>query len=407
MFKKLNNLLFLLVGMCLFFIILPHGQALAASNTPPKAGFTISPTGSAVTDQVPISFPSTATDPNGETLSYKYYYQASGSSTWTRFSTSSKPSKQFSMGPYVIKQVVTDSSGLSNSSTHNLYVYGAVKSGFSISPTGRSVTDAVPISFPSTATDPDGKILSYKYYYQKSGSSTWTEFSSSSNPSSQLSSGQYVIKQVVTNSDGVSSSSTHNLYVYGVVPKSGFKISPTDSAVIDSIKISFPSIATDPNGSSLSYKYYYQKSGSSTWTEFSTSSTPGEQLPMGDYVIKQVVTNSDGFSDSATHNLHVFKSNPPISGFKISPIGSSVTDDVKISFPSIATDPNGGNLSYKYYYQKFGSPTWTEFSTSSNPGKQLPMGQYVIKQVVTNSAGLSSSSTHNLHVFGAVKLALI
>ena len=81
------------------------------TNKAPIAGFTIQPNPIFEGDTVTIK--STATDPDGDILTYQYWIQTPGSSSWTPISTNKNWSKVCTtLGTYDVKQRVTDPSGL-------------------------------------------------------------------------------------------------------------------------------------------------------------------------------------------------------------------------------------------------------------------------------------------------------
>uniref|UniRef100_UPI00191D40DC hypothetical protein n=1 Tax=Aeromonas sp. Ne-1 TaxID=1675689 RepID=UPI00191D40DC len=62
------------------------------SNRNPVADFTYSPT-SSIYNNTTITFTDKSSDPDGDTLTYKWEYQEPSSTTWTQFSTEKNPTK--------------------------------------------------------------------------------------------------------------------------------------------------------------------------------------------------------------------------------------------------------------------------------------------------------------------------
>uniref|UniRef100_UPI00191EBAF0 PKD domain-containing protein n=1 Tax=Aeromonas sp. Ne-1 TaxID=1675689 RepID=UPI00191EBAF0 len=66
-------------------------EPITVGNRPPKADFSFSP--STIYIDTTVTFTDKSSDPDGDTLTYKWEYQEPNSTTWTQFSTEKNPTK--------------------------------------------------------------------------------------------------------------------------------------------------------------------------------------------------------------------------------------------------------------------------------------------------------------------------
>lgn len=253
-----------------------------------------------------------------------------------------------------------------------------------------------PVHITSTAYDPDGNPLTYQYSYEYQGTSTWTQFSTGSNPTYTFpKNGTYTILQTVTDSNGGTSSTTRTVTVVDLPPKAGFTATPNPTNRITTVK--FTNKASDPENDALQYQYFIRIKGTSSWTQISTSSNPSYKFPkVTTYEVMQKVTDAYGKSDSAIVDV-VVNDLAPTAAFTANP--NPTNRLTTVSFSNQSADPEGDALGYKWYYQKSGTSSWTQFSTSRNTSYKFPsVATYTIKLVVTDSFGESTSVSHNIIV---------
>jgi PKD repeat protein len=166
-------------------------------NPPPMpltAAFTATQTTCACSWKVTFNDIST-----GSPTSRTWAYQKVGATTWTTFGSGTKtPTLSFSTSAsYNIKLEVKNAAGNSNTLIKTI-TPGNLKAGFSASTT-RGI---IPLTVTFTDTSV-GMPTSWKWEYQKKGTTTWTTFASGTgaqNPSfSPTTSGKYSIRLTVTN----------------------------------------------------------------------------------------------------------------------------------------------------------------------------------------------------------------
>ncbi|OAH58662.1 hypothetical protein AWH48_16830 [Domibacillus aminovorans] len=181
-------------------------------NKPPVAVF--EPIPSVITVGQDILFKNLSWDPNGDPLTAQWAIKKKGEpdSAYTALSTDYEPTKNFTaQGEYTVRLIVRDPSNETDSTTRDISVMAnntKPNAGFTY-PNPVYIGDTIQIE--STATDPDGDLLSYTYEIEKQNGDTVTiqsgdlEMDSNGNvmlPADQFPSdlGKWIITQTV--SDG-------------------------------------------------------------------------------------------------------------------------------------------------------------------------------------------------------------
>ncbi|MBR3108465.1 MAG: immunoglobulin domain-containing protein, partial [Clostridia bacterium] len=241
--------------------------------------------------------------------------------------------------------------------------------------------------------------LSYQWNYQKPGETTWNAVSNNGT-SATLSvtaaahHNGYKYRVKVSNSAGSVWSNTVTLTVNS---KPVITTQPVDKAVNEGETATFKVVAT---GSGLSYQWYYQKPGESTWNTVSSNGTSATlsvtaAARHNGYKYRVKVSNSKGYVWSNTVTLTV-TSKPVITE---QPSDLSVIVGAKATFTVTAT----GATSYQWYYQKPGENTWTMVSSNGTSAAYTMTvaarhNGYKYKCVVTNTAGSVESNVVTLTV---------
>lgn len=134
-------------------------------------------------------------------------------------------------------------------------------------------------------------------------------------------------------------------------------------------------------GSPTEWKWEYD-SGSG-WTQFGTLSVQSYTFPAdGTYDIRLTVTDNDGNSDQTTKTVVIIK---PVADFSYTP--NSGGAPLTVIFTDSST--NTPTL-WKWEYNTTPGGSWTQFSTTRNPGYSFPAGTYDIRLTATNAVGSST-----------------
>jgi RHS repeat-associated protein len=240
------------------------------------------------------------------------------------------------------------------------------------------------------ATDPNGSPLSYQVTNLPAGlafdPSTRALSGTLANP------GTYTLTYTATNGLGLPATATVNL-VAGFPPVLGTTGAPVVPVGIPS-SFTLP-VASDPNGSNLSYEV----SDLPSYLAFtpSTRTVAGTFPSLLSATFTYTVRNGLGLSTTGTITITPMVATTPVIGA----VGDVVFQaGVAASYVlPTATDPFGAALSY----QVLGLPGGLTFSpdTRAISGVVATAGTYSFTYIATDSFGLSSSSTTPLAVAGA------
>ncbi|MBQ4424362.1 MAG: leucine-rich repeat protein [Lachnospiraceae bacterium] len=246
----------------------------------------------------------------GNGLTYQWYYKSSASADWAAVSAASGKTATYSLtaaarhNGYQYRCEVTDGIGIVTSDAATLTVIS--KPTITTQPTSATVAEGAKATFKIVAS---GDGLNYQWYYQKPGATTWTAVSSNGTSAKYTLTtaarhNGYSYKCVVTNEAG---SVTSDIAVLTVIAKPTITTQPKSVTVAEGAKATFKVVAS---GDGLSYQWYYQKPGATTWTAVSSNGTSAKYTLTtaarhNGYSYKCVVTNEAGSVTSSVATLTV------------------------------------------------------------------------------------------------------
>jgi hypothetical protein len=336
----------------------PFSITVMAVNDPP----TISGTpATSVAEGVAYSFQPTATDPDGDSLTFSI----SNRPTWATFTASTGrlagtpgPSHVGTSGNIVIR--VSD-----GTATVSLPAFSIAVAGTNDAPTisgtpPATIGQGVAYSFQPTATDPDGDTLTYSIANRPS----WAAFNNTTGRLSGTPGAGSVgthANIVISVSDGVASSSLAAFSIVVVAVNAAPSISGTPpGSILQGVSYSFAPTASDPNGDALIFSIANRPG----WASFNTSTGRLSGTPtaanVGTYSNIAISVSDGAFSTSLpAFSIVVTAPNsaPSISG---SP-ATSVNESAAYSFVPTASDPDGDPLTFSIVSK----PGWASFNTST------------------------------------------
>jgi tripartite motif-containing protein 71 len=362
----------------LFCAVLLLVSAAAASTTasititgvykgaPPQPDFTYTPT-NPITGQS-VTFTGTST---GSPISWSWNF--GDGTTGTGQTTSHSYS---SAGTYTVTLTVTNSAGLTGTKSKPITVTAPpLRADFTATQTNCVCPWKVTFNDIST-----GNPTSRVWAYQKVGTTTWTAFGSgATSPTlSFSSSATYKIRLIVYR--GTTESNTIIKSITPGTLKAAFSASTTRGLYPMTVTFTDSSV-----GLPTKWKWEYQKSGTTTWTEFGSGArnptfTPGSS---GKFSIRLTVTNTANTacgSNTVTKNDYITVINPcdPV----VASFSGSKTSGNKPLTVKFTDSSTGPIISWQWDFQNDG----TYDSTLQNPSfKYINAGKYSVKLTVTNA----------------------
>jgi len=317
----------------------------AATNQPPVLALIGA---KSVNEGQALAFTASATDPNGNALTFS----AGGLPTGATFT----PAGAFSWTPtfaqagsYNATITVTDN-GTPPASDFEIVTItvGNVNRPPVLAPIGaKTVNENQALTFTATATDPDGGTLTFSGSNLPTGATlnattgafSWTPtFNQGQSP-------PYSVTVIVTDVGGLNDQETFTVTV-GNVNRPPV-LAPIGAKTVNAnAPLTFTATATDPDGGALTFAATNLPAGATlnaTTGAFSWTPTSGQA---GNYPVTVTVTDvgSPPMSDSETFTITVGNVNrPPV----LAPIGNRTgTAGQLLSFTINASDPDGGTLTF-------------------------------------------------------------
>ncbi|HTY53102.1 MAG TPA: PKD domain-containing protein [Methanomicrobiales archaeon] len=337
--------------------------------------------GSPLSGSVPLTVSFNAGASTGSITSYAWDFDNNGVTDLTTASPTASYTYA-AAGTYSVKLTVTGPGGTDDELKTNYIAVtvAAPVAAFTGTPTSGYVPLTVQFTDQSTNTP-----TSWKWEYQKSGTSTWTQFATVQSPAySFTATGTYSIRLTVTNAAGSNTLTKTNYITVSTppAPVAAFIGAPTSG--LTPLTVQFTDQSTN---TPTSWKWEY-KLGSGSWTQFSTAQSPSYSFTAtGTYSIRLTATNAGG-SNTLTKSNYITVSAPPkpVAAFTATPTNGMPPLAVQFTDQSTNTP-----TSWKWEYQKVGTSSWTQFSTAQNPAYTFAAaGQYSIRLTVTNAGGSST-----------------
>ncbi|WP_368502834.1 PKD domain-containing protein (plasmid) [Alkalihalophilus sp. As8PL] len=354
---------------------------------PPSAGFTMNPNPSDRLRDVTIR--STASHPNDLNLTHAYHYRIKGNSAWQPLSTQSNFSNRFSsVATYEIRQIVTDQFNQSDQIIQELRVNNlAPTANFSGSPNPTDRTRNV--QFTNTSNDSDGDTLTYRWEQRLKGTSSWSQFSTTTNPNFRFPQvGTYEVRLTATDSHGANHTRVREVVVNNLAPTADFSIDSTPTNRLT--PVSFTNTSTDPEDDDLTYVWEIKEKEESSWTQISTSRNTSYTFPnVATYEVRLTTTDTYNATHSWIREV-VVENLPPNAAFIVS---NQVMINDHVNVESTSSDPEGDTITHEYVVT---SPTG-EISTYNEQDfsfQATEEGNYKIHLKVTDSYGSTSEITH-------------
>ena len=233
------------------------------------------------------------------------------------------------------------------------------------------------VSFTSSGTDPDGQALVYSWDFGDGGRAFGQNATHT-----YLEAGTYMAKVTVTDPDG--GTGTAEIEVIVVDPpqpgRRPFAPRPTRGRVTPRSTSASPPRARDPDGDTLLYEWDFGDGGSA----FGAQATHRYSAP-GDYEATVTVTDPDGETGNRDRAGDLERNRAPSVTLTADP--ESGTAPLRVRFEANGTDPEGGNVRYRY---TFGDGSPSENGRRATHRYRQP-GTYTATVTATDREGAAST----------------
>ena len=273
---------------------------------------------------VSYTFTSTATDPNGDDVALKFYWDDGSESSWTSYvSSGSSVSINHSWtyaGKYYVRVKAKDSHGVESDWSGNHVMTVTDPSASNQPPNSPNLQGpsegnvGYPYSFSATTTDPDGDDIAFKFDWGDGDISDWTAYVSSGSSvrvsHSWPTEGTYYVKVKAKDENGAQSD--WSSWSKGTINITEPQVSnsppnnpdppngPSEGTAGQSY--SFSATTTDPDGDNVAFKFDWDDGNISSWTSYVSSGNSTSKSHFwssaGTYSIKVRAKDSRGAESS-------------------------------------------------------------------------------------------------------------
>ncbi len=265
----------------------------SATNSPPTAAFTYSP--SSPTTQQTIQFTDESTDPDGSIPSWQWSFGDGGTST------TQSPTHQYADdGAYTVTLEVTDDDGATDSTSHSVTVSNqAPIASFVYGPSEPEINEIVDFDA-SGSYDPDGSIEEYEWDFGDSSTGIGQKPAHSYSDNNT-----YTATLTVTDDDGATDSTSKNVTVAGpnVPPEIELKAPAGEQIWKGTEEIEWQASDPDDRKDSLEITFSYSSDNGITWNTIVTDtendgaySWDTTKVVNGEYKVKILVEDPGGLT---------------------------------------------------------------------------------------------------------------
>lgn len=396
-------------------------------NDPPaKPSAPIGPTSGETATS--YEYRATTTDPDGDTVSYTFYWSDGSTSTTGLLNSGATAYVSHTWtkaGTYAVYVGATDSEGNASDWSSGLTVeIAATSNNPPATPSAPLGTTSGAMStsyqYRATTTDPDSDKVCYTFYWSDGSTSTTDLLDSGATAyvsHTWTGAGTYTVYVRATDSKGANSAWSPGLTVEIADSSNDPPAKPstpvgTASGVILT-QYQYQSATIDPDGDRVWYTFYWGDGSTSTTSLLdpgATVSAGHAWTEAGTYGVYVMATDSEGNDSSWSYGLTVKVTNPlqPSGTTNIPPtVPSSLsgTTSGEIStvyqYSAVATDPNADTLLYTFDWGDGSSSTTAQVDSgvaATADHAWTEPGTYAIQVKATDSKGAVSASSTALTV---------
>lgn len=373
-------------------------------NQPPTVSVGANASYIAGTTSAPLD--ATATDPEGQSMTYSWIKTSGGSVVINNSTTKNATvTGMTDNNTYSFQFTATDAQGAATTASKSITIAAAnVPPTVTMGSNQNLSQGASTGTITATSADSDG-TLSSGTWSQLSGPNTAgianpndASPGSSSTGLTGLITGTYTFKYQVVDNNGAIASGTVNVTVPAVNVTPVVTPNPPYILLNSATSTTISATSTDQDGT-ISTRLWTQLSGPNTATIVSSSSasTVVSGLIVGTYIFLHTATDNSGGQGSATVTVEV--NNPPVVDF------SSIVDftfdnnTTSIGVTASATDADGTVVSYLWSaIEGPSTPTFTPSNTGNTTITNIRPGSYIVRLTVTDNDGAESSSDYSFTI---------
>jgi hypothetical protein len=276
--------------------------------------------------------------------------------------------------------------------------------------TNKGTPLTVALNAAASQAGPAATITSYEWF------ADGVKIGTGATPTFTLAAGTHMVILQVSNSFGLAAYTSATMVITEATPPTpaftfsgGGKSGGNNQSVLFSVAhgstlaLTFNAGASQPGYGSLTYIWQNGNSATSTQPSFTTNFGPGT------YTITLRLTNTAGLTASTSALISITEiATPPTASFTFSGGGKSGASNqtvqlatpsgtsLPISFNGTTSQAGTGSLTYAWLYNNVSLTTLSTFTANFNPGT------YVITLRVTNTAGLTASTSATITITATV-----
>ncbi len=289
-------------------------------------------------------------------------------------------------GTYTVTLTVTNSVGLTSTTSNTVTIHPLPSSVFTPTPTTPLVNQSVAFDG-SGSVAANGSIVSYRWSFGDGSSPVSGSSATTSHTYTQA--GVYTASLTVTETDGLSRTSSQQLIV-GSPPSTSFAV--TTASPVQSYPVSFDASASSDSDAGVSIASYSWNFGDGSIQTTATPTISHTFSQPGTYTVTLTVTNTIGLTSMQSQSLSVDEL--PSSIFNMSPSSPPVGQTVTFE-GSGSVDPDGSIVNYSW---NFGDGSSTSGSSAAATHNYTAPGIYPVALTVTDSDGHTRTSSQQLTV---------
>ncbi len=283
------------------------------------------------------------------------------------------------VGNYTVTLIVTDSEGLTGTTTDMVRVRDYPSATFTFSP--NYPVEGETVTFNASSSTPNGGVITnYKWNFGDGSTAIVTDPIIAH---IYYAIGNYTVTLTVTDSEGLSDSESKIVSVRGY-PTAAFTYTPEAPYVGDTV--TFNTSLSNPNGGVI-ISYLWNFGDGSQLLNTTNPITTHIYTLAGNYTVTLTITDSEGLSDTDMHSVVVAKA--PIATFTYLPqfpkVGETVTFNASGSY-----DPNGYIVNYTW---NFGDGNLTTITTPVITHVYTSTGVYTVILTITDNDGYTDTAT--------------